>query len=394
MFGKRITLFKLFGFEVRLDLSWIFIALLVTWSLARGLFPDYYKGLPPATYFWMGLFGALGLFASIIVHELFHSLVARKFGLHMKGITLFIFGGVAEMPGEPPSARAEFFIAIAGPIASIVLGFLFFLIHMGARAIGWPVSFVGVFGYLGGVNWFLAVLNLIPAFPLDGGRVLRSILWSRKKNLRWATRISSRIGAGFGLVLIFLGILNVVRTISAGGGVSIGGLWWIFIGIFLRNAAQMSYQNLITRRALEGEPVGHFMKAEPATVPPSISLKELVEEHIYKRHFKMFPVVEEGRLIGCISTREVKGIPREEWGRRTVGELLKPCSRENALTPAADAMKALSLMNQTGNSRLMVVEGDRLVGIVTLKDLLGFLSLKFDLEGEDFKGSLTIKKKI
>jgi Zn-dependent protease/predicted transcriptional regulator len=374
MFGKKIKLFKLFGFEVSIHVSWLIIAFLITWSLAEGLFPNYYKDLSSAMYWLMGFLGAIGLFASIIFHELWHSLVARKFGLPMRGITLFIFGGVAEMEEEPPSAKAEFSMAIAGPVTSIIIGLVFYGIYtLGAR-LGWPELAVGVLSYLGFINLILAGFNLIPAFPLDGGRVLRSALWKWKDNLRWATRVSSQIGSGFGVLLIVMGIFSFIR------GNFIGGIWWALIGMFLRNASQMSYQRLMMQRAFEGEPVRRFMKPDPVTVPVSISLRQLVDDYIYKYHFKMFPIMDNGKLSGCITTREVKEVPQSEWDQHTVGEVSKPCSSENTISPDADAMDALSTMNRTRNSRLMVVEGDRLFGVITLKDLLDFLSLKLDLE--------------
>jgi len=375
MFGQRIKLFKLLGFEVRIDWSWIIIAVLIAWSLSKGVFPSYYKNLSAQAYWWMGIIGAAGLFLSIIVHELSHSLVARKYGLPMKGITLFIFGGVAEMDEEPPSARAEFMMAIAGPLSSILIALVFYGIQAAGKQAGVAAPVTGVVGYLAMINGILAGFNLLPAFPLDGGRVLRSILWGVKKNLRWATYISSRIGSGFGIFLIVLGVIQVFR------GNFIGGMWWFLIGMFLQRAATMSYQQLVTRKALEGEPVRRFIKTEAVTVPPSISLEHLVEDYVYKHHFKMFPVVEDtDRLLGCVTTKQVKEIPREEWGQKTVGEIAAQCSPENTIEPQADAMKALSLMNRTGNSRLMVVENKRLVGIITLKDLLGLLSLKVELE--------------
>jgi Zn-dependent protease len=373
MFGKRITLFKLLGFEVHIDLSWFIIALLVTWSLAKGLFPSYYRDLAPATYLWMGLCGAAGLFFSIVFHELCHSLVARRFGLPMKGITLFVFGGVAEMSEEPSSAKAEFLMAIAGPLSSILLGLiLFVVVALVGGILSTPV--IGVIEYLAFINLILAAFNLLPAFPLDGGRVLRAALWQWKKNLRWATRIAARIGTGFGILLILLGIFNVIT------GRIIGGIWQFMIGMFLRNAAQMSYQQVLIRKALEGETVQHFMKKDPVTAPSSISLKDLVEDYVYNYHFKMYPVVEGGTLIGCITTRQVKETPRDQWTLRTVGDVASRCSSENTIEPAADALKALSVMSRTGNSRLMVVDDGRLVGIITLKDIMGFLSVKLELD--------------
>jgi len=379
MFGRGITIFKLFGFEVRIDPSWIFIAILVTWSLASGFFPYQYRYLSPATYWYMGVAGALGLFASIIFHELCHSLVARRFGLPIRGITLFIFGGVAEMEEEPPSAKAEFFMALSGPISSILLGFLFYLIYIWGQENGWPESLYGVFAYLRWINWILAAFNLVPAFPLDGGRVFRSILWKWKKNLKWATHISSEIGSFFGLFLIILGVFYILM------GAFINGLWYLLIGMFLRSASSMSYQRLLMRRALEGETVRRFMRPGPITVSPSISLTELVEDYIYKYHFNMFPVVTNARLLGCVSTAQVREIPRQDWKERKVEDILEQCSSANRISADTDAMEALSIMSRTGQTRLMVTEGEHLIGIITLKDMLRFFSLKLDLEGEDFK---------
>ena len=375
MFGKRITLFKLLGFSVRIDLSWIIIVILVTWSLALGLFPQYYKDLPQATYWLMGAIGTLGLFASIVFHELCHSLVARRYGLPMKGITLFIFGGVAEMEEAPSSAKVEFLMAVAGPVSSILLGGFFYGILVLGRGIGFPDPVKGVIGYLAVINLVLAGFNLLPAFPLDGGRMLRSTLWSWKGDLRWATRIASQIGTGFSMVMVFFGILQVLL------GNFIGGIWWFMIGMFLQNAARGSYQQVLTRQAFKGEKVRRFMEPNPVTVPPSISIKELVEEFFYKYYFKMFPVVENGKLLGCITSQQIKGISRQEWGQHTVGELVWRCSLLNTIDPESDAVKALSRMSRTGTSRLMVVEDDRLVGIVALRDMLTLLSLKMDLEG-------------
>jgi Zn-dependent protease len=373
MFGKRITLFKLLGFEVHIDLSWFIIALLVTWSLAKGLFPSYYQNLAPATYLWMGIFGAVGLFLSIVFHELCHSLVARRFGLPMKGITLFVFGGVAEMTEEPSSAKSEFLMAIAGPLSSILLGLILTAVTVFVGEV-LSIPVFGVINYLASINFILAAFNLLPAFPLDGGRVLRAALWQWKKNLKWATRVAARFGTGFGILLILFGIFNVIM------GRLIFGIWQFMIGMFLRNAAQMSYQQVLIRKALEGETVEHFMKKDPVTAPSSLSLKDLVEDYIYNYHFKMYPVVEGGTLIGCITTRQVKEMPRDQWAIRTVRDVASRCSPENTIGPAADAMKALSVMSKTGNSRLMVVDDGRLVGIITLKDIMGYLSVKLELD--------------
>ena len=377
MFGHRVKLFKLLGFEVRIDASWIVIAVLVTWSLAKGAFPAWYPNLSPQIYWIMGVVGALGLFVSIVAHEFCHSLVARKFGMPMKGITLFIFGGVAEMGDEPPTAKAEFMMAIAGPLSSLAIGGCCYLIYLLGLQSHWPTPVNAVNYYLFYINVILAAFNLLPAFPLDGGRVLRSILWGAKGNMRWATRVSSSIGSAFGLGLIFLGVLRFISHDI------IGGVWMFLIGMFLRNAAQTSYQQLLVRKALEGEPVSRFMNAHPVTVPDSLTVAQLVDDYIYKYHYKMFPVMAGEKLAGCITTRQVKEIPREAWDRETIREAASPCSPDNTISPGTDAIKALGMMNQSGVSRLLVVENGRLVGLVSLKDLLDFFSLKVELEQQD-----------
>ena len=373
MFGKRIKLFKLLGFEVRVDLSWVIIAILIAWSLSTGLFPFRFKNLSVQTYWLMGIVGAVGLFLSIIIHEFCHSLVARKYGVPMKGITLFIFGGVAEMGDEPRTAKAEFIMAGVGPVSSIAIALVFYGIFTWGKA-SFPPPVNGVIGYLAWINAILAGFNLVPAFPLDGGRMLRSALWGWKKNLRWATRVSANIGSTFGILLIILGALQVLT------GNFIGGMWWFLIGMFLQGAAKASYQQLVTRKALEGEPVRRFMQKNPVTVAPSTSLERLVEDYIYQYHFKMFPVTEDtDKLIGCITTKQVKEIPREVWGTKTVVEVAAPCSAENTIEPGADSVQALALMRKYNSSRLLVAEAGHLVGIITLKDLMKFLALKVEL---------------
>jgi Zn-dependent protease/CBS domain-containing protein len=377
MFGKSVPIIRLLGFEIKIDPSWIIVLFLMIWSLSLGVFPQYYQGLPSTTYWWMGIFGAIGLFVSIVIHELFHSLVARRFGLSIRGITLFMFGGVAEMTEEPANAKTEFYMALAGPVTSIALGMIFYSTYLIIKRLGVSMGITGIFGYLGIINWALAGFNLIPAFPLDGGRILRSILWWRKKDLRWATRIASRMGEIFGFTLIFLGVFSIFR------GSFVGGIWLFLIGMFLQNASQVSMQRLMISKALEGETVRRFMKPDPVTIPDTMTLKEAVEDYIYRYHYKMFPVVRNSKLVGCLTTRDIKVIPKEKWSTQTAGEVSKSCSIDNTIHPDTDATQALSLMNRTGNSRLMVVENDQLIGVITLKDLLQFFSLKMELEGDN-----------
>jgi Zn-dependent protease len=374
MFGKTVTLFRIFGFEVKVDWSWLILGALIVWSLATGLFPGWYKGLERSDYWIMGVAGAVGLFLSIVFHELWHSLIARRFGLNMRGITLFLFGGVSEMADEPPSPKAEFFLAVAGPLSSVGLAAALLATSYFLRGHGPMTPVTGVLNYLGVLNLVLAGFNLIPAFPLDGGRVLRAVLWGTWNDIRRATRVASSIGAGLGAGLMFLGVVQFFM------GRSVGGIWTFVIGMFVRSTARSSYRQLVFRRALEGVPVKKFMVADAVTVVPATSVEKLVEDYVYKYHFKMYPVVEGGKLAGCVTIDQVKDLPREAWAAHEVGELARACSAENTIGPDEDVLKALALMQRTGRSRLMVADGDKLAGVISLKDIMGYIALKLDLE--------------
>jgi Zn-dependent protease/predicted transcriptional regulator len=373
-----ITFLRLFGIPIRLHASWIIIAVLIVWSLGAGLFPHEYKGLSTATHWIMAVAAALGLFASIIVHELAHALVARRSGVEMKGITLFVFGGVAEMIGEPPGPRAEGLVAIAGPIASVIVAGLLSVAWLACKTAPGGgetlAACAGVTGYLALLNAILVVFNLVPAFPLDGGRVLRALLWAWKQDLRWATRVTAGIGRGFGIVLIGLGALSVIT------GAFIAGMWWFLLGLFIFGAARASYQHVLIRRALEGERVRRFMKTDPITVSPDITVQSLVDDYILSHHYKMFPVREGGELVGCVGTEQVRHIPRDQWSRTHLSDIVQHSDGQNTIDADADALDAFSLMSQTGRSRLLVSENGRLAGILTMKDLMRFLSLKMELE--------------
>ena len=242
---------------------------------------------------------------------------------------------------------------------------------------GWPPLVVIAVGYLAAINAIVLAFNLIPAFPLDGGRVLRSILWGTTGNLRRATYWASLAGRTFALILIAWGVLNFFQ------GNWLGGIWIGLIGLFLSNAAQAGYQQVIIRQALQGEPVRAFMNPQPITVPPSIDLRHWVEEFVYRYHRKMFPVASDGRLEGFIDTRALSQFDRGDWERHNVGEVMRHDLEAITISPEADALDALSKMQRNGSSRLLVTEGDRLVGIISLKDLLRFLNLKIELEGID-----------
>jgi Zn-dependent protease len=376
MFGRSAKLFTLFGFEIRVDASWLILAGLVTWSLAAGLFPYVYIGLPVSTYWWMGLAGAAGLFVSIVLHETSHSVVARHYDLPMKGITLFVFGGIAEMGGEPANPKTEFLMAIAGPIASVAIGVICGAVKMAGQN-SWPVPVVGVVAYLGWINIILAAFNMIPAFPLDGGRVLRSIIWYFSGNIARATRIASGIGTGLATLLMAYAIFTFLM------GNIIAGIWYFVIAMFLRHAAMASYQQIVLQRALKGEPISRIMNPDPVAVPRATSIREFVENYFYRYRFNSFPVVNEREeLTGCVNPMKVKQVPPDEWASHTIAEVAEPCSPENTIPPDADALDAFSKMQTTHSSRLMVTDnGHHLLAVLSLKDLLRFLAAKMDMEG-------------
>jgi len=370
-----IRLFSLLGFEVKLDLSWLLLALLISWSLAGGMFPVEYPGLSTATYAWMGVACAVGVFFSIVFHEFAHSIVARQFGMNIRGITLFVFGGVAEMEQEPPNPKAEFLMAIAGPISSFMLAYIFWGIESLATASSWPTPVVGICYTLALINLTVAIFNLAPAFPLDGGRMLRAFLWSRKGDLHAATDISSRIGGAFGAMLIVLGILAIVR------GNLIGGMWWILIGIFVRGAAAGSRHQQIVQGIFQDQPVEKFMVREPISVPPNISVQTLLDDFVYEHHFKMYPVVDGPSLVGSVSINDIRGLPKPERATKKVADIMQPCSEANTVSKDTSTNELLQdMLRRKRQPRHLVVDNGRLVGMITLKDMLELISVRLQLE--------------
>jgi Zn-dependent protease len=381
MFGTRWRLLRLLGIPISLDASWLIVLFLLTLSIASGLpalvheyYPEAGETLPSYQYWALGLISALAFFGCILLHELGHAVVARARGMKIRGITLFLFGGVAEIVDEPPSASTEFLMAIAGPVVSLVLAIVLAVLAAIGYSAGWPQPVVIVLGYLASINALVLVFNLVPAFPLDGGRVLRSILWGATGNLRRATRSAAFVGRCFAWLLIAWGLLNFL------GGNLLSGVWIGLIGLFLNNAAQAGYMQVLMRQTLEGEPVSRFMTRDPIVVPPNIDLRQWVEDYVYRYHRKTFPVVVDGHLQGCIDTQSLNEFPRTDWDRHTVGEAMRSDLGEMSIRPNADAMEALATMQRSGFSRLLVTDGDRLVGIVSLKDLLRFLDLKLELD--------------
>jgi Zn-dependent protease/CBS domain-containing protein len=375
MFGKRFRLFRLLGVPISLDLSWLVILALLTWTLTN-IFGESVPGLTLPAYWAMGGGAALAFFACIILHELGHAVVARATGTRVRGITLFLFGGVAELEGEPESAGGEFLMAIAGPAVSALLAGAFWLLGGLGAAPGWGPAAGAVLTYLAWVNAAVLVFNLVPAFPLDGGRVLRSALWGAMGNLRRATYWAALAGRGFAGLLIALGVLCFFSGHLA------HGIWLGLIGLFLSDAARGGYEQVLVRQVLRGEPVSRFMTADPVVVPPSLDLRSWVEDYVYRHHRKAFPVVSGGRLEGLVTTAALADFPRADWPLHTVAEAMQRDLGAVSVPPDTDALAALGKMQGTGSSRLLVVDGERLVGIVSLKDLLRFLHLKLELEDE------------
>jgi CBS domain-containing protein len=268
-------------------------------------------------------------------------------------------------------------MAIAGPAVSVVLAIFFgILTLLGLRA-GWPAPIVAMAGYLAAINAMVLIFNLIPAFPLDGGRVLRSILWGLSGNLRSATYWASLAGQGFAWFLIAVGVLQLFQ------GNWLGGIWMGLIGLFLNSAAQGSYQQVVVRQALQGEPLRRILNDSPIAVAPTVDLQHWVDDYVYRFHHRSFPVVTDGHLEGLITTRALSQVPRHDWSQHTVSEVMSQDLEEITIPVSADALDALTKMQRTGASRLLVVDGDALVGLITLKDMLRLLNLRLELESDN-----------
>lgn len=362
-----MKVFSLFGFDVYVDASWLLIALLIAWTLGGAVFPATLPGLTPATYWTMGVVAMLGLMVSIVLHETAHSLVARHYGLMIRRITLFVFGGVAEMGGEPDRPRTEFLMAVAGPVASAILAVLFMA---GFLALRGPTPSATVLRYLGMINGMLAVFNLVPAFPLDGGRMLRAALWGWRGDMVWATRIAAGSGRAFGIALIALGVVEVLQ------GDLIGGIWSVLIGMFLRGAAAAELDAMMTQRGLAGVTVAMAMNRQPITVQADLPVAAFVEEHVYRHHHRWFPVEREGRVVGAVSTKEAAAVPRQEWPATPVGSIMRPVGEEDTIGPDAALTEAWRRMRRSGRSRLMVVRGGRLEGILSSRDVLELIAVR------------------
>lgn len=358
---------SVFGFEIRIDFSWFIIFFLIMWTFTVAVFPTNFPGLSRGAYLGMGVAGTLLFFASLLAHELSHSLVARRKGIPVEGITLFIFGGMARTRMEAEEPGDEFYIAVVGPVSSIVIGLLFGLVWwLGTRA-GWAPAITGVALYLGFLNIVLAVFNLLPGFPLDGGRLFRSLVWKITGDVTRATRVASTGGKWLGYALVALGVLQIF----AGG--LVGGLWLVFIGWFLRNAAIMSYEQHLVRLVLEGVPAWQTMSRDPETVRPDLTLQALVDDYFMRRRYQAFPVSTDGTPLGIITLHQVKDVPREEWPRRTVAETMTPAGETVTVRPEESMIRVLERMEQSGTRRVLVTRNGQLLGIITAADVSAWL---------------------
>lgn len=377
MFRNAVEIFDIFGFRIRIDPSWLLIAALVVWSLSANYFPQTVSGLTRSEYISLSVITMLGLFASLVFHELSHSLVARRFGLGVGGITLFIFGGVAELEQEPRDAQSEFWIAIAGPLASLFLaGFAYFLLYLVSEDYT-ASSLSAVINYLGMINVVLAVFNLVPAFPLDGGRVMRAALWRQSGDLLWSTRIASRFGVAFGIILIAMGALSVF------GGASIGGLWPILIGFFLMSASSGSYQQLLIKTMLRDHSLSALMTRNPVTADPEINLDELVEDIMLGRNVSFVPVVEGEHLLGYVDTDTVRKIDRENWSSTHLSDIFIPSNNSNTIGPDLQTDLLFEKMAKEGRRKFLIAEQERLLGVISLSDLMAFLAIRQGLGDPD-----------
>lgn len=369
MFANAVKLFTINGFNIRLDPSWLIIAGLITWSLSQQYFPEVLPEATSTIHVAMALVAMLCLFASLLAHELAHSVVARRLGVPIKNITLFVFGGVAELESEPKSAPVEFWVALAGPAMSFALAFGFWVLSIAAGATSNAQAVILVLSYLALVNLILALFNLVPAFPLDGGRVLRAYLWHQSGDILSATHTAAKSGSAFAYVLMGLGIVALFM------GALVAGLWQIIIGAFILTAARSSYQWQLAQAAFEHKTVRDLMKRNPVTTPPDITLSEYVNSVMMDKAVSYVPVVESGRLLGHMDRAVLSGIERENWGNTRVGDVFVGLDDLGSVSPDTPVKALLERISTTGRRKFLVVADHELLGVISLSDLTHYLQV-------------------
>ena len=372
---KSFKLMTIFNIPVEINFTWFIILGLVVFTLARGYFPLTNPELSAGAHWLMAAIAALLLFASLLAHELSHSIVARRDRLPIRGITLFVFGGVAHMEKEPASPGVEFRMAIAGPLMSFFLAGLFFILTRLFYSLRLPTPVLSITNYLFILNLIVGIFNLIPGFPLDGGRILRATLWSYYKDLKKATAIASGFGKGFAFFLIAIGFLNLFT------GSIISGIWLIFIGLFLQEAAEMSYRQVVMKKILGGVKVKDLMTRSVITVPADITLDRLVDDYFFRTRHATFPVLEDDNILGLVILHDIKEVPREKWPQRTAKDIALPLSHQLVIDQNADVMTALGRMANNGLGRLLVIENSKLLGILSQRDVMRLFEFKSEIEG-------------
>ena len=361
---------RIAGIEIRIDSSWFVILILFTWSLASSHFPEKFPDWPPLQLWLVGLVTSLLIFASVLIHELSHSLVAIAQGEKVKSITLFILGGVAQISEEPKQPVQEFFMALIGPITSFAIGFAAIVFSFFLK--GTSETIGAVVSYLGLMNIILAVFNLLPGFPMDGGRVLRSIIWEVSGDLRKATKIASRIGQGFAFLLIFVGILLILQQ-------DLSGFWLIFVGWFLHSAAVRGYQQVMVESLLKGVSAKELMTKDFHTVPSTLFVQDLVDAYILRQKERVFLVQDDDVLKGIICLEDVKTVPRTKWTQTNVAEIMTPRNRLEAVSLDSDGSAILNSLTTKEIHQVPVMVGDRVEGIICRTDILRFIQLRKDL---------------
>ncbi len=365
--GDTFSLGRIAGVKIGVNWSWLVVFVLITWTLADGVFPSTNPGLGTGTYVAMAVVAALVFFVCLLLHELGHALQARREQVEIDGITLWLFGGVARFKGDMPSAGAEFRIAIAGPLVTLVLAAAFAAV---AVVLPLPAAADGVAAWLGYTNVVLLLFNMVPALPLDGGRVLRSLLWMRSHDLAAATTSATVVARGLAYVLIGGGVaLFVVQG-------AFTGAWFAFIGWFLLQAATAEARWIVARQALAGVRVRDLMTRDPVSVPPGLPIGRLVDDVIGHRTYTTYPVVEDGRPLGLVPFARVAEVPRASWDERTVRDCMVPLERVPLLREDEAAAQALAEIQQSGVNRGLVLDdGGQLVGILSISDIADALEL-------------------
>lgn len=372
--NNDIRLGSIFGIEIFVSYSWFFIFGLVTISLAFMLFPQQFPEQSVTENVVVGFFASGLFFASLLFHELSHSLVANVNGIPIKKITLFIFGGMSQMSNEPQTPIAELKMAIAGPASSFFLAGLYLAIYRAMLSAGLPTPLYAAFGWLAEINFFLAVFNLAPGFPLDGGRVLRATIWHFTGSLQKATNIAARAGQGVAFTLISAGVVFFLYGQPT-------GVWLIFIGWFLNQSALTSYRQMMVEQSLSHTNVAAIMSSDVETVEPDLTLEALVDHYFLKYRYGRFPVVDNGALLGVVTLHDIKEVPREDWSRVTAKEIVEPIDEDMFVTPSDPAVKALMKMAGADIGHLLVVdENKRLAGIVTRTDIIGLIQVRSELK--------------